>query len=351
MESPYENLPPEAFWRTGVVGHEPDGLTALYKKRFAINPMQKIATAGSCFAQHIARHLRARGYSVLDVEPPPPGLSPEMASKFGYGIYSGRYGNVYTARQLKQLAEEVFGLSKPSDSIWEKDGRYYDALRPSVEPEGLSTPEAVADQRKHHLAQVRELFTEAEILVFTLGLTEAWVHRASGTVFPTAPGTIAGKFDRLKYEFRNFSFMDVYNDMCAFFDIVKAENPGLRFLLTVSPVPLTATATGRHVLYATTYSKAVLRAVAGQLYQERDDVEYFPSYEIITSPLAKGRYFESNLRQVKNEGVEAVMKTFFAEHEPDGRRAPAPQRAKTQPEESADDEVVCEEALLEAFAR
>ena len=351
MLSPYENLAPQAFWRTGVVDQAPDSIAEIYCKKFPIDRSTRIATAGSCFAQHIARHMRARGFSVMDVEPRPPGLRPKVAAQFGYKIYSARYGNIYTARQLKQLAQEAFGAFTPSNAIWEKDGRYYDALRPSVEPTGLSSPEVVADHRTYHLAQVRRLFCEADLLIFTLGLTETWAHRSSGTVYPTAPGTVAGTYDPSEYEFHNLTFQEIYGDLCEFFDLLKSHNPNLRLLLTVSPVPLTATASGEHVLRATVYSKSVLRAVAGQLYQENDDIDYFPSYEIVTSPLAKGAFFEANLRSVRNEGVEAVMKTFFAAHEQDGGEENSqPHVAKSVPL-SRDDDVICEDILLDAFAR
>ena len=88
----------------------------------------------------------------------------------------------------------------------------------------------------------------------------------------------------------------------------------MRFILTVSPVPLTATASGNHVLPATTYSKSVLRAVAGHLAEHRKGVDYFPSFEIITNQAARGTFFEPNLRSVRNDGVDVVMKTFFANH-------------------------------------
>lgn len=348
MSSPYENLPAEAFWRTGVVGRAPDCISGIYRKKFPIDRSTRIATAGSCFAQHIATHLRARAFSVLDVEPRPPGLRSKHAARFGYGIYSARYGNIYTARQLRQLADEALGTYLPSNAIWEKDGRYYDALRPSVEPNGLSSPETVSDHRCYHLEQVRKLLREADLLVFTLGLTETWAHRESGTVYPTAPGTIAGSYDPAEYEFRNLNFAEVYGDLRAFFDLAKSHNPKLRLLLTVSPVPLTATASGEHVLRATTYSKAVLRAVAGQLYHEQPDIDYFPSYEIVTSPLAKGEFFEPNLRSVRGEGVEAVMKMFFAAHD---REVDEQSRSVSDAAPlSEDDEIVCEEILLDAFA-
>lgn len=80
-----------------------------------------------------------------------------------------------------------------------------------------------------------------DLFIFTLGLTEAWVHRDTGTVYPTAPGTIAGRFDENIYEFQK--------------NLLKLRPDGKlpKILLTVSPVPLVATASGNHVLTATNY--------------------------------------------------------------------------------------------------
>jgi hypothetical protein len=355
--SPYQGRPKSQFWRTGVAETDPHSITGLYKRKFPITREMRIATAGSCFAQHIGRRLRQRGFNVLDVEPAPPLLSAESASRFGYGMYSARHGNIYLVRQLLQLAQEAFGKRKPHDIAWAKDGRIFDALRPSVEPEGFASADEMSAHRKYHLEAVRRLFSDAELFVFTFGLTEGWVHRASQTVYPTAPGTIAGTFDPAIHDFKNFTFGEILADFLAFRNLVRAVNPDIRFLLTVSPVPLTATASDDHVLPATTYSKAVLRAVAGQLHKEYGDIDYFPSFEVVASHWSKGSFFESNLREVTPEGVDAVMGIFFAEHDPEGtEKAPArrrtdgiaPPRRKGRNRRKRED-VVCEEVMLEAF--
>ncbi len=351
-KSPYENLPPTAFWRTGVVGHGPDAIPGLYRRKFAVDRTTPIATAGSCFSQHLSRYLRARGFSVIDAEPAPARLRAEDQTRFGYGIFSARYANIYTARQLKQIVLEAFGEFAPSDWIWEKDGRYYDAIRPSVEPEGLSTPELVRTHRRRHLKRIREVIETARLFVFTLGLTEAWTHAQSGTVYPTAPGTIAGRYDPQVHALRNFTFQDIYCDLNDFFAFARTRNPMLKFLLTVSPVPITATATGEHVLAASVYTKSVLRAVAGQLFHENDDVDYYPAYEIVAGPQTKGVFYDDNLRTIRPEGVAAAMCGFLAENDDAGQPlpslAPLPQ---TPPAEGTPEDVVCEDILLEAFAQ
>lgn len=349
MRSPYSNLPPEAFWRSGVADQPPDAIAGLYRRKFAIERKTQIATAGSCFAQHIARHFRARGFSVLDVEPPPPGLTSEAAGRFGYGLFSARYANIYTARQLRQVAAEAFDRFHPEDAVWEKDGRFYDAMRPSVEPNGLSSPELVMDHRQFHLRKVANLLRNAEVFIFTLGLTESWSHAESGTAYPTAPGTIAGSYDPKIHVFKNYTFSETYDEMRQFFRIARRANPDIRFLLTVSPVPLTATASGRHVLVANTYSKSVLRAVAGQLAQEDDGVDYFPSYEIVAGAQTKGTFYADNLRDVRPEGVANVMAAFFAEHEAQDAPASAAPSTQAATASSGKDDAVCEDILLDAF--
>jgi len=171
-EHPYNQLPPSAFWRTGVSQENPNALEEIYTKKYTIRRKTKIATSGSCFAQHIARHLLKRGYKVLDLEPPPPGLPAELHLKYGFSTYSARYGNIYTTRHLLQLAREAAEEWSPADWIWERDGRFYDAFRPSVEPRGLGSPDEVIAHRKYHIERTKQLFKELDLFIFTFGLTE-----------------------------------------------------------------------------------------------------------------------------------------------------------------------------------
>lgn len=344
--SPYADLPPNRYWKTGVSDQHPFTVQGLYTKKFEISPEARIATGGSCFAQHIGGRLRGAGYHVMDVEKPPTGLTETQAKDFGYRIYSARYGNIYLARQLLQIAREAFGEYQPAEPVWTKAGRFYDAMRPSVEPQGLDSAEEVAAHRRQHLEAVRRMFRRMDLLIFTFGLTEGWVHAESGTAYPTAPGTIAGSHDPAVFAFKNFRASEIRADFEAFRDLIKRHNADVKFLLTVSPVPLTATATDSHVLAATTYSKSVLRGVAGELAEDYDDIDYFPSYEMIASPFSRGFFYSPNLRTVEPQGVNSVMRVFFDQHPPLKTDEPV----ATVAEDDEDGDVRCEEALLEAFA-
>lgn len=347
LVSPYDTLPASAFWRSGVAEAEPSAVEGLYLPKFPITRETKIMTAGSCFAQHVHRALVARDWAVIDMETPKGPIPREVLTRFGYGMYSARYGNIYTPRQMLQLLREALGDVTPAEPVWSLGARYVDAQRPNVEPEGLERPEHVRQARRVHLRRMLRAIKGAEVFVFTLGLTEVWRHRDSGTVYPTAPGTLAGSYDPGIYEFHNFTLPEVREDLEQLRTLLVLLRPGIRMVLTVSPVPLTATASGKHVLVSTASSKAVLRAAAGEMADSYGDVDYFPSYELITNPAARGRFYKENLRSVTDEGVAAAMRMFFQAHDPQGEAY----RAANTPlpeEEDEDDDLVCEEALIEA---
>ena len=312
--NPYSDLPPQAFWRSGVAEQAGAVPEALYTRKWPIDRTTRIATAGSCFAQHIGRTLRHEGFDVLDVEPPPATLPAARRMDYSYGIYSARYGNIYTVRQLLQLAREAFGETPQVTEVWTRGAGHVDALRPTLEPAGFASPEAVHAHRARHLERVRQLFLEADLLVFTLGLTEAWENRKTGLVYPLCPGTVAGRFDLDLHAFHNFTYPEIVADFEAFRALLTERRGGQSplILLTVSPVPLTATMSGRHVQVATVHSKSVLRAAAGDLAQSSERIDYFPSYEIVTSPWSGDRLYEPNLRSVSAAGVARVMRTFLA---------------------------------------
>jgi hypothetical protein len=356
-KNPYAGLPDHAFWDRSVGGLPLFALDPMagppVPAGFRLTRQTRIATAGSCFAQHIADRLQASGYRYLVTEDAPEGTAPSEARARGYRLFSARYGNVYTARQLRQLIERAYGRFVPADIAWTRpDGRFADPFRPRIEPEGFASPEDVEAERQVHFAHVRRLFEELEVFVFTLGLTEGWQAAGDGAAFPLSPGVAAGTFDPQRYVFANQPVEAVIADLTAFADALKAVNPNARIILTVSPVPLVATYAPRHVLQSTVHSKAVLRVAAQRLTDTRDDTLYFPSYEIVTSPEGGFRYLESDLRSVSKDGVDHVMRVFFR-HLTEGGDAdalPASSRSlhEARSEFAAQAALVCDEELLAA---
>jgi len=353
MTHPYDGLEARAFWRSAVAEAGPFGLTGLWTPKFRLERGHGIVTAGSCFAQHIGRALKARGHRWMETEPAPPFFGEAERAAFNYGIFSFRTGNIYTARMLLQWLRLAFDEGAVPDETWEQESRLTDPLRPVIEPGGFDGAAELRAAREATCAAIRRAVREADWFVFTLGLTESWRNTDTGLEYALCPGTVAGRFDPARHAFHNAPMAEILADLSAALELMRRENPALRVLLTVSPVPLTATASGQHVLCASGYSKSVLRAVAGQAASEFDFVDYFPSYEIITSPVFRGIFFAPNMRSVEPQGVETVMGHFFADQERVFGPLDPPEAGAEDPPAAVRrnrDDVTCEEELLGAFA-
>ena len=307
---PYVNRPASAYWRRAVAGVADRDLDPMNAPPFRISRKDRVATAGSCFAQHIGRYLQAADCTYLVTEPPHPLLNAEAARLTNYGVYTARYGNIYTARQLLQLFARAFGHFTPRENIWcEAGATYLDPFRPSIQPRGFNSERELDIDREQHFRAVREAFETLDVFIFTLGLTEAWASREDGAVFPVCPGVAGGSFSSERHAFVNFGVDDVVADLTTFIEHLRRVNPSAKFILTVSPVPLAATAGDRHVLEATVYSKSVLRVASELVSRHVTNVAYLPSYEIISSGFA-GHYFARDKRTVTEEGVVHVMRVF-----------------------------------------
>lgn len=355
-KTPYSDQPEHAFWSRAMARVAPEEVDPVTDVPFTIGKSDRIVTAGSCFAEHIARHLTAAGFNALVTEPAHPIADAATARRFNYGIFTARYGNIYVARQLLQLLRRAYGRFQPVEDRWPGEGEaLIDPYRPRIQPDGFACAAEFEAERDKHFAAVRAAFEMLHVFVFTLGLTEAWVSRADGAVFPLCPGVAGGSFDPERHVFHNFTVDEIVADLTAFIAELRAVNPGARVLFTVSPVSLAATATDAHVLSATTLSKSILRVACHQLATSHENVGYFPSYEVIVGPHHRGRYMAPDLRSVTEEGVAHAMRLFFRHYA--GIDQPAPKPAAVGPARDAHldamqevVEVNCDEAELDAAA-
>lgn len=311
--------------------------------RFVIHEDELVASAGSCFAQHIGRAIAGRGFHYLVTEHGPPERQ--------FGVYPARFGNLYTARQLLQLFQRAYGLLKPVDRAWRRGERFVDPFRPQIEPEGFPDIHSLEEDRRQHLAAVRRMFETMDVLVFTLGLTESWSSIDDGAVFPLAPGVSGDPDDPSRYRPHNITVQEVYDDLATLVAKMRVLRPMLKVILTVSPVPLIATISDRHVLAANTYSKSVLRVAAEQAAMTIEAVDYFPSYEVIVGQHNRHRHLAEDLRSVRPEGVAEVMSIFERHYLAAGGAPPRRELPRFSPEDrqqelAALSGVICDEEAI-----
>lgn len=268
-ENPYSYLPDHRFWRKAVTSVPSFAIDPMVREPpFVLTTEDKVATAGSCFAQEIAHALQESGYHYYLAEQPPEGLSAQEALRRNYSMYSCRYGNIYTTAQLRQLIDRAYGRFVPELDVWTRpeDGRFVDPFRPRIEPDAFATPDEMRADRERHLAAVRRMLETMDVFVFTFGHTETWRHKRDGAILQLAPGVAGGEWDPNVFEFYNMTVSEVVRDFLAAIDRIREVNARVRIILSVSPVGIIATYEDRHVVESNSVVKSILRAQIGRAH-------------------------------------------------------------------------------------
>ena len=154
---PYQGIGDHQFWSRAVTWAPPGGLDAVVHTRFGVGPDDRVGTMGSCFAQHLSRHLARSGLHYFVAEAAPDRMGAEDALARQYGVFSARYGNVYTVAQALQLFERAYGGFAPQEQPWARGEVVVDPFRPLVEPDGFADAAALEADRDRHLAATRSV--------------------------------------------------------------------------------------------------------------------------------------------------------------------------------------------------
>jgi len=258
-----------------------------------IDQSTPIVSLGSCFAMEIAKRLKSGRFNYLVTEP--------------NEICSARWGIVFNTPTFRQIVEKSFGLIQLPRILWENvvngQVQYWDPFREDVFFESIAAYEADYGQ---HIAASRRAFVEADVLILTMGMNEIWRLKSDGSVLSRCPWGIAS----FLVEPQVMSVEENVAELQRALDIIRAHNPKIKIILSVSPVPLHGTFRGDqyHVVAANSHSKSVLRVAAQKFAEQNSSVYYFPSYEVVS--YCTEFPWDTDLRHVSSSAVDNVMRLF-----------------------------------------
>lgn len=287
------------------------GLTTEKKK--IIGDHDAIFTMGSCFALEVRAAFERAGRQVF---PAYTSVDFDSQTQVFDKIPERSLTPHYDTFVIRQEFEAAFGLWPERDEgIW--------SVRNSAVNQILGQDEVFQDPyRKMTYAKSRALLSDlsakitdvmrqgiekSSLIVITLGLTEVWQHKATLKYLCRPPGTGYGGGLGLA-KFRQSTFIENYSNVTATLDLLFANHPEKNVVLTVSPVPLAATYSKTDVATANMESKSILRAVAGQVCREYQNVHYFPSYEMAN--VMPWPVFQEDHRHILPEFADRVTGAF-----------------------------------------
>lgn len=240
-----------------------------------LNHSNRVLMIGSCFSEHIAERMVCAGFHVAN--------NP-------FGIL---FNPASIAATIERLAT---GARYTIDDLQNGNGRWF-----SYDFHGdfaARSAEEALERMNRAVEQGAEALAAADCVVLTLGTS--WVYRLkTGGVVANCHKMSAQLFER--------ELMSVEQIVLMLDGVIAKRLNNKRVILTVSPV--------RHVadgLDQTSLSKAILRVAAAQLADARENVSYFPSFEIMNDDLRDYRFYERDMVHPSSVAIDYIWECWRA---------------------------------------
>lgn len=151
----------------------------------------------------------------------------------------------------------------------------------------------------------------ADIIILTLGLIEAWYHILSGLYANSINPILLARY-RDQFQLH---LLDVKETLECLKDILKLlkkvhKNGNFHLIITVSSVPLSATFTKSDIIIANQASKSILRAAANEFINNHENVDYFTCFEIVNNS-SKEMAWRPDKIHINPSMVAHIVKTFY----------------------------------------
>jgi hypothetical protein len=244
---------------------------------FPISHKQPIACIGSCFAENIADKLAYSKFKTL-VNP--------------FGIL---FHPLAVSTCIDRVIQQKYYT--PADLILH-DGIYHS---PDHHSDFSHTDAAVCiEQINASIDEAHSFLQQAEVLIITLGSAVVFEYLPQQKIVANCHKIPNNKFKR-----SILSVGNIVSCLAATMRGLKAFNPRLRIIATVSPVRYLS-----HGFHNNQLSKATLLLALDALQQTDDSMRYFPAYEIMIDDLRDYRFVAEDMAHPNQLAIDYIWEKF-----------------------------------------
>ena len=249
----------------------------LQKERNQIDYTSKLLLIGSCFSENI--------YKKLDY--------------FKFNAVSNPFGILFNPIAIESLITNAINQKKYTENdIFELNERWhcFDAHSDL----SSSDKNVLLQNLNEVIIATNKQLNEASHILITLGTSFVYRFIETDTIVGNCHKVPQKKF--LKELLSVEEIKASLENICA---LVKGVNPTVNIIFTVSPV--------RHLkdgFIENSQSKAHLLAAIHQLIDKRNNLFYFPSYEIMLDDLREYRFYTSDMIHPNNTAINYIWEQF-----------------------------------------
>ena len=244
---------------------------------FKLNHQHKILTIGSCFSDESGKRLTDLKFDGL--------INP--------------FGVIFNSHSIQNLIERSIQKKYFTTADVHQNGEEFFCFDVHSSFNAL-TKEAVLEELNLTLDQVHDYILSCDVLMITLGTSWIYEWKTSNQVVANCH-----KVDAKQFEKRLLTTEENLKSLELIVSDLKNINPTIRIITTVSPVRHT-----KDGMIENNVSKARLLDALYQLSLQNNQVEYFPSYELVLDDLRDYRFFKEDLIHPSKQAVDYIWEKF-----------------------------------------
>ncbi len=245
---------------------------------FQLSHQDKLMLIGSCFSEHISDRLEY----------------------FRYDINRGAHGIIFHPEAIANaISHIIFKENYTEQDLVEYQGRWNSLYHHGVYSNSESL--VVLEKMNKALHDAREFLSSATVLVVTFGTAMGYTHLERSHVVANCHKLPQQDFERKLSSISELA--TIWNNTL---DALKAFNPSLKIVFTISPV--------RHLkegFVENQRSKARLQLLCEEICDNKNVTFYFPSYELMMDDLRDYRFYATDMIHPSEQAVSYIQEKFF----------------------------------------
>jgi len=245
--------------------------------RFQLSHHDRMMVFGSCFAENMGVRLKDSGFRIV----------------------TNPFGVLYNPSSIEMSIRRLMSAERfRPEELTELDGLYH-----SFSHHGSfsgANPVVALDAINQSFDFAVNALKETTCLIFTFGTSWVYALPENGQIVANCHKFPENRFKRFR-----LSVETIVNDYSCLFEDLLKEKPDLKIIITVSPI--------RHFrdgAHENTISKSALHLAVDEICERFQQVEYYPSYELMMDDLRDYRFYTDDMLHPSQVAQDYIWEHF-----------------------------------------